>query len=206
MYMKKSEILQRILAMVVGLAMLANIPVFSETKTDEYITVSSVENGEGITVDSISGVCDAKYNEIITYIVRDTNNISNILTIGETKNKADGTYSISIALEPDDTLKILSVEIKAKTHTDKATAVFTMNSPEVEFETALNEVERLLNECKEKGITPEYEKVKSDFIKAMNMCSNSTHSYSNKDYPPTGIDHIYIKFTYNITISKPNNQ
>ena len=40
--MKKSEILQRILAMVVGLAMLANIPVFSETKTDEYITVSSV--------------------------------------------------------------------------------------------------------------------------------------------------------------------
>ena len=177
--MKKSEILQRILAMVVGLAMLANIPVFSETKTDEYITVSSVENGEGITVDSISflcgqavisGVCDAKYNEIITYIVRDTNNISNILTIGETKNKADGTYSISIALEPDDTLKILSVEIKAKTHTDKATAVFTMNSPEVEFETALNEVERLLNECEGKGIITDYEKVKYQAcVKIKNM-------------------------------------
>lgn len=177
--MKKSKILQRILAMVIGIVMLASAPVFAETQADEYITVSSVESGEGITVDSVSflcgqavvaGTCDAGYGEAVTYIVRDANDRGKILCIGETKNGMDGTYSFNIGFEPEDTLKTLFVEIKAASQTEKATVIFNMNSPEVEFEAALKEAEKLLNECEGKGIATDYERVKYQAaVKIKNM-------------------------------------
>lgn len=177
--MIRQKMAQRVIAMVLMLTMIAGIPSFVQAKTEDYITVSSVENGNGITIDNVSflcgqavvaGKCDGRYNEIITYIVYNAKDKSNVLSIGETRNKQDFTYSINIGLKPEDTLKTLRVEVKSSSQTQKAIATFTMNSPEVEFNKVLGETEEILTRCEAMGIPTDYERVKYQAaVKIKNM-------------------------------------
>lgn len=195
-YMRKYNILQKIITMVIILTMFDGMVVFAETETEtsttDYITISSIENSDGMTIDDVSflcgqavvtGGCDGRYGELITYTVYDANDKTKILSIGETKNKQDFTYSINIGLKPEDTLRTILVEVKGASKTQKATAVFTMYSPEVEFDSMLKETEALLIECEEKGISTDYERVNYQAaVKIKNMFQtyakyNETEAY-----------------------------
>lgn len=161
------QMLKRITAFALSMIFLGSVStaaLAADNETSEFV----IENGGQITLGkillhdsecTITGSYGGNVQDRIAYKVYDSGNRSNLISIGETVS-AKGAFSIIFGFDKETVPNRLTLEVKAKSQSEKATAEFSTADLSLSLKTRLAIVETLLERCRENGIATDYETVK----------------------------------------------
>lgn len=173
--MGKYNITQKLISLILAVAFISGMSftVCAAADIGDNI-IAAVTDGGKITTKSVSfsantvtvtGTSELPEGETITYVVYKKDELnkaskSNLVKIGETKVKSDSAFSIPIGLKTQDMFETLILEMKAATQSEKAKVEFTAEDDTTALAVKISEIERLISECENRGISTDYERVK----------------------------------------------